>query len=64
MMRRAAPPPLGSHQGVSGGVGETPRLADLEEDGGDHGLVEHARHLEFLSRTFSLVMTLDIRPKT
>ena len=32
-------------EGAPGGVGDTPRLAAVEEDGGDHGLVEHAHHL-------------------
>ena len=33
-------------EGAPGGVGETPRLASVEEDGGDNGLVEHPGDLE------------------
>ena len=32
-------------EGAPGGVGETPRLAAVEEDDGNHDLVEHVRHL-------------------
>ena len=31
-------------EGAPDSVGEAPRLAAVEEDGGDDGLVEHPRH--------------------